>query len=134
MAEPGRSSGKLATKRDFRVRDAMCGASAVCRTERLRDVGGYSPEFPIAEDYTLWLKCLAAGFRFANLTEVLYHYRMHSKQSSKVDVDRMIRLTNLAYTMYGHQIWGDDAPDFELGAPLYRRVIKKIRRLLRGQS
>ncbi|MFZ5432554.1 MAG: glycosyltransferase [Calditrichota bacterium] len=120
-------------KQDFRVRNCIGGPTMCLRTERMRLVGGYTVQDPYAEDLTLSLKCLAAGYYFANIQEVLMHYRVISGQLSERRKAETWHMTNLAYARYGREIWGDDAPDFELDAPLHRRAMKKIKRMLRGQ-
>lgn len=120
-------------KRDFRVRNSIGGPTVAFRTGRMRSIGGYIEQEPYAEDLNLWLKCLAAGFKLANIPEVLHHYRESGTQLSERRKIETWRMTNLAYQRYGRQIWGDDAPDYELGAPLYRKAWKKLNQLLRGR-
>jgi glycosyltransferase involved in cell wall biosynthesis len=55
---------------------AMCHPSSMIRTEVLRTVGGYRPEYYPAEDVDLWLRIAEVG-RLANLPEVLVRYRQH---------------------------------------------------------
>ncbi len=118
-------------KQGFRTRNSIGGPTALFRTERLRDVGGFAVDIAYAEDLTVMLKCLAAGYRFANIPEVLYHYRVHSVQLSNHRKFETLRNTDLAYQKYGPLIWGKDAPEMMLSAPLYRRAIKKLRTLTR---
>jgi glycosyltransferase involved in cell wall biosynthesis len=118
-----------AIRGDFRRRNSLGGAIALARRERIVEVGGYDPEFWQAEDLELWLRCLAAGLRFANLPEVLYHYRMHGGQDSVRVRAAILQLTNLAYRRHGPLIWGDDAPEVEFGAPLHRRAWRRLKRI-----
>lgn len=113
----------------FRVRDCIGGSVALCRREKLVAVGGYDPLFWVSEDLELWLRSLAAGLRFANLPEVLFHYRRHGAQETARQKTAMFELTNVAYRRHGPLIWGDDAPDVEYGAPLYRRLWRRLKRL-----
>jgi hypothetical protein len=46
-------------------------------TEALRISGGY-PSIPLKEDYALWLRMLAEGYRFANLPRPLVRVRLGS--------------------------------------------------------
>jgi hypothetical protein len=64
--------------------------------------------------------------------EMLYHYRIHGMQDSVRERAAILTLSNLAYQKYGRLIWGDDAPDVEFGAPLHRRVLRKLKRMFRG--
>ena len=45
------------------------------RREAIEQYGGYNPEFHFAEDLDLWLRWINAGLLFANLPQVLVHYR-----------------------------------------------------------
>jgi hypothetical protein len=49
------------------------------RTDALRRIGGYHPEFEPAEDYDLLLRLGEVG-ELANLPDYLYEYRMHPEQ------------------------------------------------------
>lgn len=42
----------------------------------------YDPAFPVAQDYDLWARMQQAGHRFAQIPEVLIHYRQHPEQAS----------------------------------------------------
>jgi len=123
-----------AIRQGFRVRNSIGHPTVMYRTERIRRVGGYSLDFHAAEDLALWLKCLAADLRFANLPEVLHRYRLTGTQATRRRYTELAQMTNLAYVLYGRTIWGEDAPDFEFDLPLGRRVLKKLRRLLRKKS
>lgn len=54
-----------------------CHAPCMVRTEAIRKVGGYSVEKRLlrVEDWHLWMKLYAAGYRGRNLTEPLYKMR-----------------------------------------------------------
>ena len=47
------------------------------RTEAVRAIGGYRPEYVPVEDMDLFLRLLDRGGRAANLPDVLLHYRQH---------------------------------------------------------
>jgi glycosyltransferase involved in cell wall biosynthesis len=117
-------------KWDFRIRNSIGGATTMFRKERILRMGGYPADFQLAQDLALWLKCLATDIQFANLPEILYHYRQYRMQATRQRRAEQLRLTNLAYELYGQAIWGHDAPKYELGLPLYRRIIKKLKRIL----
>ncbi|MBU1706764.1 glycosyltransferase [bacterium] len=117
-------------RRDFRIRNSIGGATTMFRKERILHVGGYPTDFRLAQDLALWLKCLATDIQFANLPEILYHYRQYGMQASRQRRAEQLRLTNLAYELYGPAIWGNDAPKYELGLPLHRRIFKKLKRIL----
>jgi glycosyltransferase involved in cell wall biosynthesis len=117
-------------KAAFRRFNSIGGSTVLCRVNRLRAVGGFTDQAPYAEDLTLWLKCLAAGFRFANLPEILTHYRQHPGQLSRRRNAETNRMANLAYRTYGPLIWGEDAPDIEFGASMGRRIVRRVQRML----
>lgn len=123
-----------AIRQGFRVRNSMGHPTVMYRTKRIDSVGGYSMDFHAAEDLALWLKCLAADLRFANLPEVLHSYRLSRTQVTRRGYADLAQLTNSAYALYGRAIWGKDAPDFEFDLPLGQRVLKKLRRLLKKRS
>ena len=118
-------------KDGFKVRNSIGGPTAMFRTERLRAVGGYDPEFSHAEDLRLFLKCLANGYVINNLPEVLYHYRQHGNQLNRVKHRETMRNTDISYREFGPRIWGKDAPDFHLGDPLAVRAFYKLKRMVR---
>jgi len=61
----------------------------------------------------------------------LYHYRQHGVQLNKRRKRETLQMTDRAYQEFGPQIWGKDAPDFNLGKPWVVRAIKKVKRTLR---
>ncbi|QSF50257.1 MULTISPECIES: glycosyltransferase [unclassified Thermosynechococcus] len=44
----------------------------------------YSSEWSLVEDYDLWQRAWAAGFKMGNVPEVLLQYRVHRKQTSSL--------------------------------------------------
>jgi GT2 family glycosyltransferase len=50
--------------------------SVMARRQSLIDAGGYTQDFPYAEDYALWLRLARFG-KFHNLQEPLVAYRIH---------------------------------------------------------
>lgn len=56
---------------------AFCHAACMVRREAYLAVGGYTEDkkFLRVEDYDLWVKMYAAGYRGRNLDETLYHMR-----------------------------------------------------------
>lgn len=63
--------------KDFLNGTPFCHAPCMVRREAYEAVGGYteSEKFLRVEDYDLWVKMYAAGFRGMNLAEPLYHMR-----------------------------------------------------------
>jgi glycosyltransferase involved in cell wall biosynthesis len=59
--------------------------SIMLRRSALQTIGGYRPEFPLAEDVDLYFR-LAERFRLANIPEVLYRHR---RSESSISQQRM---------------------------------------------
>lgn len=55
------------------------------RREAVEQVGGYDETFQIGQDYDLWARLAAAGFRAAVLPNPLVMYRFHPDQQSVAD-------------------------------------------------
>lgn len=62
---------------DFLWNSPFNHPTTVMRADALRSVGGYrvAPETRFTEDYDLFMRMYAAGFRGANISEALYRYR-----------------------------------------------------------
>ncbi len=73
------------TKRDFKRTPPFCHAPVMIRREALEAVGGYSvdPKLLRVEDYHLWVKLYAAGYRGYNLSEPLYLVREDSAAAAR---------------------------------------------------
>lgn len=50
----------------------------------------YNSQFVYAEDYRLWCDIIIAGGKLENLPQILYYYREHKKQISRLFYDDMI--------------------------------------------
>lgn len=74
----GRSQPKIhPEKGDFLYGTPFCHAPCMARRAAFEAVGGYTddPKFLRVEDYDLWVKLYAAGYRGMNLDEALYQMR-----------------------------------------------------------
>ncbi|MDE6526383.1 MAG: glycosyltransferase [Muribaculaceae bacterium] len=73
----GAGGNKYPTKNDFVKGTPFCHAPCMVRTEAYKAVGGYSvdPRLLRVEDYHLWLKMYAKGYRGYVLPEPLYKMR-----------------------------------------------------------
>jgi len=127
------STAHDAMKKEFRVRNCIGGPTMMFRTENLRAMGGYTPDFPMAEDLTICLRYLAAGLRLANLPEILVHYRFYPASNSQARMKYSNDLSKISYDRYGPLIWGKDAPDIDFNATFNQRVVRKLKRVLRGK-
>jgi hypothetical protein len=63
---------------------SVAQGSVMMRTTLVAAAGGYDLGYQAAEDYDLWVR-LAEHTRLANLPEVLYQYRQHAAQKTRVD-------------------------------------------------
>ena len=83
-------AGDAAIKTRLLLNTAMVHPSAMARRSFFADCGGYQAEFSPAEDYALWCRAALLGKRFANLDEPLLYYRLHARQASQVQGQRML--------------------------------------------
>ena len=56
------------------IRNCFIHGSVMIRKTSFDRVGGYRIEFPLAQDYDLWLR-ISESFKVANIPQVLYQYR-----------------------------------------------------------
>lgn len=91
--------------------------TAMYRRERIMAIGGYDESFPQAQDIALWLKCLASGYNFANVPQVLLHYRQHDTQVSVTTPQGQDSGRRRALVAYGKQVWGEGYNPPELSEP-----------------
>ena len=71
------SAVEYPSKNDFVKGTPICHAPCMVRTEALKKVGGYSDDKYLrrVEDYHLWFKMYAAGYKAYNIQEPLYKMR-----------------------------------------------------------
>lgn len=62
---------------DFARQSPICHAGCMMRTDVLKSIGGYSssPEVERIEDYDLWIRMYAKGYKAYNIQEALYDMR-----------------------------------------------------------
>lgn len=65
------------SKANFLHGTPFCHAASMCRTAVIKEVGGYSVDDRLlrVEDYHLWMKVYAAGYKGYNIQEPLYKMR-----------------------------------------------------------
>lgn len=73
------------TKMDFLNHSPFVHAACVFRKEAIMAVGGYriSPETVRCEDYDLFMRLTAAGFKGVNIPKILYYYNKDRQHKSK---------------------------------------------------
>lgn len=77
----------------------ICHPSVLMKKSSLVDVGLYR-DFRVSQDYDLWLRLLASGYKIYCINEVLLHYRIRDKSLSKSN-----RLARIIVTDYQKQLY-----------------------------
>lgn len=113
-------------KRDFLRYSAIGHPVVTYRREKILAAGGYNQELNAVEDLALWLKCLSLGYRFANLPEVLMHYRQHNTQSSHSNAPRQPEQLKAVYDRYGPSIWGQQYRPWGSKEPRLQKLRRKV--------
>lgn len=72
-------------KENFMHGTPFCHAPCMIRRSVMEKIGGYTddPKYLRVEDYDLWVKLYAAGYRGMNLAEPLYHMRDDRNATSR---------------------------------------------------
>jgi glycosyltransferase involved in cell wall biosynthesis len=70
------------------VSSPIAHSTAIFRTEKLKEIGGYRPFFQFAEDFDVWLR-LTTKYNLANINEPLTRYRVHSNQTTASKFKRL---------------------------------------------
>ena len=100
--------------------------SVAARRESLLAVGGYDERLWIDEDWELWLRLAAAGFRFARVPRLLAVYRKHG-ESLTSDTRRLIAAEREVYRIVAKE-WPPDSGVQALALDLMRRSELRARR------
>lgn len=67
----------------LRWRNIICHPSILMRADMLRLAGGYRADFPLLEDYDLWVRMVLSGARFHVIPTVLVRMRGGLHQSAR---------------------------------------------------
>jgi glycosyltransferase involved in cell wall biosynthesis len=73
---------------------SICHASMMTYKKIITAVGNYSQISPYAEDQELFLRIISHGYRFYNIQEPLYYYRIANRKISK---ERRLLINNSMY-------------------------------------
>ena len=65
------------------IHNLLCHPTMAAKRQALQDVGGYRSV--VAEDYDLWLRCVAAGLSVVRTAQPVIAYRQHGGQVSAQD-------------------------------------------------
>lgn len=105
----GKGNGEILAK-DFVHGSPICHAPCMARTSVIKEVGGYSVEDKLlrVEDYHLWFKFFAAGYKLFMLDECLY--KMRDDRHAAVRRNWLARrneayVKNIGYRMIGLPWW-----------------------------
>ena len=79
--------------------------SVAARRESLLAVGGYDERLWIGEDWELWLRLAAAGFRFVRVPQLLAVYRQRADSLMTSDPERLIAAKCEVYRVVAED-WG----------------------------
>lgn len=98
------------TKKDFPIATPFCHAPCMVRTEAMKAVGGYSVAKGLlrVEDYHLWIKLYAKGYKGYNMQEPLYQMRDDRNAVARrnwMSRKNAFRVRNLAVSMLGNPFW-----------------------------
>ena len=79
-------------KKKLVVLNCVAQPSVMAHRAKLIEAGGYTDEFPAAEDYALWLRLARLG-KFHNLQEKLVAYRVHTASGKNLLLKPALRDT-----------------------------------------
>lgn len=93
----GKSPGYSPSKNDFRHGSPFCHAPCMIRHEAYKSVKGYSVEHKLlgVEDYHLWFKMYALGYKGYILSEPLYKMRDDRNAASRRTFKRYVRVSRV---------------------------------------
>lgn len=101
----GKGDGEV-RKMDFLHGSPICHAPSMTRTEALKSVGGYAvdPRLLRVEDFNLWIRMYAAGYKAYNLSEPLY--KMRDDRNAKARRNWMTRRNEMYAMSTGFRLLG----------------------------
>ena len=107
--------------------------SVAARRESLRAVGGYDERLWIGEDWELWLRLVAAGFRFVRVPQLLAVYRQRADSLMTSRPERLIEAKCEVYRVVAED-W-DASPELRGLALRLRRasMLRSNRRAAAGR-
>jgi len=78
--------------------NTFCHGSVLIRSGPLASVGGYNENFPVTQDYDLWLR-LAERTEVANLANLLYMFRFDGASISRTRREQQLAYQGLARSL-----------------------------------
>lgn len=85
--------------------------SCAFRRDAFQQIGGYRPEFRFAQDTDLWYRLSSVGL-LAQLPDVLFELLIETTGISGRQIDKQIRLANLAKQCYDQRQMGQPETEF----------------------
>jgi glycosyltransferase involved in cell wall biosynthesis len=73
------------------LKNPIIDPSCMYRREDFNKLGGYDGKWKLVPDFNLWARAAKAGLKFANLQEVLVHYRRHPNSVTGKDKMAVVR-------------------------------------------
>jgi glycosyltransferase involved in cell wall biosynthesis len=116
--------------RGLYIESPLVHPSVLFRRDAVRAVGGYQ-DVGWAEDYDLWLRCAAAGLRFAKVPAVLFQWREHARRLTRTDNRYSVENFLRAKAWYLATGWLRQRPDFVVWGTgqMARRLTKHLQRV-----
>jgi glycosyltransferase involved in cell wall biosynthesis len=87
------------------VSSPIAHSTAIFRTEKLKEVGGYRPFFQFAEDFDVWLR-LTPLYDLANLNQPLTRYRVYPNQTTATNFRRLANVQVAARISHKRRVKG----------------------------
>lgn len=103
------SDGALAAQLFFF--NSLAHSSVMFRREPILALGGYDDDFTRAQDYDLWLRCLAAGHTIHILPDALTGHRVHGDRVTAKQSEIMEQCRSLALKRGWKNIVGVEVSD-----------------------
>ena len=83
-ATPEENYNEMILKKNNPIIDPSC----MYRRSLFNELGGYDSRWQLVPDFNLWARAMKNGYKFANLQEVLVHYRKHPNSvTTKSEMD-----------------------------------------------
>ena len=94
--------------------NSITHSSVMFRRKVIAGLGGYDEQFTRAQDYDLWLRCLAGGHRVELLPDVLTSHREHAHRVTATQADNMEHFRRCVLKRGWREIVGVDVSDESL--------------------
>ena len=77
MTYPPATNEEIFHEMMIKKNNPIIDPSCMYRKDIFNELGGYEGKWRLVPDFNLWVRAMQAGCKFANLQEVLVHYRQH---------------------------------------------------------